>query len=62
MPGEFSIELIEDELSGFLKISDTVVVAEPLPGPENFLLRGSGDGLDIGEFFEEFFKALVGDD
>lgn len=57
--GEAAVVQFEDGPGGFLEVADAVVVAEALPGLEEFGFGGGGEGGEVGEGGEEALKAAV---
>ena len=51
--GEASGEAIADVAGGGVEVTGAGIVAEALPEPEDVLLRGVGQGADVGEALEE---------
>ena len=51
--GEASGEAIADVAGGGVEVAGAGIVAEALPEPEDVLLRGVGQGADVGEALEE---------
>ena len=49
----------QDHAGGFLQVADAVIIAETFPGSQQLALGGSGQGVQVGKFLKEAFKAAV---
>ncbi len=58
--GQLSAKLTDDDLGGAMQVAGAAVVAQALPGRENALFGGGGQGLKVGELFQP--ALIIGDD